>query len=286
MPRVSLQCVAWLVGFLGCAGSEWAHAQEEGVQKLQANGVEARLHVEPTRTTAAGRIVAEVGVTGPSSITVEIRPPAHQPMGQLSVVSATSRGPVMLRPGVMEYGLRVVFTPFLGGAFEVPAFTIAYRSTNIAGELVTKPVPVLVESVIDGDASVAMPAGILAIDETPMDRFWLRFKWLAVAVVVAGAGWLVLRSRRRATASPPRHLGPYEAALAALEAGAAASAASLERVIESLRSSVPEPLPEGLRDSYLWIRFGSPTATEIEQFSKSLKYYLREQSHPSPHEAV
>ncbi|MBI4624271.1 MAG: hypothetical protein HY736_13785 [Verrucomicrobia bacterium] len=262
--------------------------QDEQVQSLQANGVEVRLRLEPTNTTTAGRIAAELGITAPASVIVEIGPPPPQPLGQLSVASATTRGPVVLRPGVMEYGLRVVFTPFLGGTYEVPAFTVAYRSGNVAGELVTKPVPVLVASVIDGDPAVAAPAALVPIEEGVIAQWWLRSKWLdAVVMIIALVGWLIFRRRQRSAPVPAPILGPFAAALAALETEPAPDARVLERVLESLRADEPELLPETLGYPYQWIRFGSPTGSEIERFTHSLKEYLREKSRSeTPKEVV
>lgn len=279
MRRISQPGAGWRAGILCCAFAVGLRGQESVVQNLEADGVEARLSVDPIHTTTAGRIVADFSVSAPSSVTVAINPPAPQPLGQLSIAAATSRGPVVVRPGVMEYGLRIDFTPFLGGSYEVPPFTVGYRSSRKAGQLVTKPVPVRVTSVVEGDPAEARPAGLLAIDEPPVRRLWRWSSALGVGVLVLAivGGWM-RRRRRQSNPKPDTVLAPAAAALAVLESDAMLTASGLERVIESLRAHEPDPLPERLRHPYLWIRFGFPTSTEVDQFGNSLKHYLREKS--------
>ena len=276
MPRLRRQYVPWFFGILGCTFPGLIRAEDVGVQRYEADGVEVRLLVEPTQTTTAGRIVADLKVTAPTSATIEIEPLAAQPLGQLTVASTTRRGPAVVRTGVMEYGLRVVFTPFLGGTYDVPAFTVSYRSPQTSGQVVTRPVPLAVKSEIDGDPASAIPAGILAVEETPVPRWWLRSKWLDAAVfIIAVAGWVIFRRRQRTMPNQVPTPGPCASALAALAASPTPDARSLERVVETLRLGHSEPLPEALIQTYQWIRFGSPGVTEIERFTQSLKAHLR-----------
>jgi hypothetical protein len=97
-------------------------------------------------------------------------------------------------------------------------------------------------------------------------------------VLGASSSWWFVRCRKKSSTRPTPKAGPWANALVAIEALPAPHAFALERVIESLRSDDPAPLPDTLLKPYQRIRFGSPTVAEIEQFTHSLKEYLRARS--------
>ncbi len=267
---------------LACILPLLANTQPEtATQQLQADNIEVRLSVHPTRTTTAGVITAELEVAAPTSFIVEIAGSTSQRSGQLNVVSETSSRPVTLRPGIMGYRHRVVYRPFLAGTYEVPAFTIAYRSGEAAASLVTTPVPLTIQSVIEGDPARAQPSGLLSVDTGVTPRVWTTLRRGAGALVLlAIAGWFLYRRRPRQTPAPVRVPDPFRQALAAIESLPAHDLHGLERAIESLRARQPDPLPRLLGEMYQWIRFGSPTAQDIERFRASLQDHLRHGNWP------
>jgi hypothetical protein len=258
--------------------------ENSAVQRLNAGTVEVKLRVTPTRTSTAGKIVAELEVTAPASVLVEIAASESQSRNPLTVVAEHSSGPRSLKPGWMQYRRRVEYRPFLGGNYEVPAFAVSYRSPAGAAQIQTSPVRLTVNSVIDSDPATAEPAGLIPVSAEPMSRHRM-IAWAGAAIIaLVFAAWFSRRQRGRQLRPIAPTPSPVEIALAAIASLPADDARGLERAIESLRAKGDVPLPRGLDETYQWIRFGSPTPRDFDQFRTDVIRQLRQESRLEPAE--
>ena len=139
-------------------------------------------------------------------------PDSTDGFGPFAVVRDEALDDRLLESGRRARGREYVLQPFLPGAYELPALTV---QVNGEPRLVTDPVPVTVESVLEDPESSDLKDIADPVDVPVPWWWWALGTALLAAAAVAAAWWW---KRRAAALAAPRFVPPHEAALAALDA--------------------------------------------------------------------
>lgn len=228
-PRTALWALALASAFAvgGCADRDdgGAAAPPAAEREASANGSAVRLTLDRTDVTPADRVTLRIELAAAPGWTPGAHPPElreGERLGEFTIAEVRSAPPTIDDQGRRLDVIEFTLLPFLPGDEQVPALDwvfapipdAARASIDAEGPVTirTEPVDVAIRSLLDADATLADPKGI--VDAPPAPRWPWYAGGAAAIVALAGAAVLLRRAsevRGVGAAPAPAHVEALEA---------------------------------------------------------------------------
>jgi hypothetical protein len=189
------------------------HATVPVTQQHRLGAVEMSLQADRQTLGIAERLHLTLSVDAPSDMTVTL-PPATAKLGPFIVLRQEPSGPLPSAPHRQKWQQAYVLEAEHTGEQTIPSLSVSFQAATpnaTPQQLNTKPLTIIVTTVLPDEADVTTPKDIAA-PVTLARRGLPPWVWVALSVLVAlaclaGIWWYYRRQRRQAPPPPqPAHL--------------------------------------------------------------------------------